>query len=208
VYGARNDESRIATSGTDEDQALLQNIVGSPSTAQESVGGGQSNGRPSEGVIVYGAAAIVSGIAIPSNYLFTVHGTVLYVDPASGELRHGPPESSRINASLVSDGARGQILCEAAGARQPIVCLLDRCQTLERANRRDGPFTPTIFEVVSLDAGTVGLKARGVFLCAEADGRVTLSRLMCGEWEKFYLGARASAVAETAVPETAVPFHP
>jgi hypothetical protein len=124
--------------------------------------------------------------ATPSNRLFTSHGTVLYVDPA-GELRHGPADSSPINASLVSDGAYGQIICEAAGARQPIVCLLDRCQTLESANRRDGPFTPTILEVVPLKPGAVGLKAGGVFLCAEADGRVTLSRPVCSDWERFYI---------------------
>jgi hypothetical protein len=136
----------------------------------------------------------------PSNRLFTTHGTVLYVDPTSGELRHGPPDSSPINASLVSGGSYGQIICEAAERHEPIVCLLDRCQTLESANRRDGPFTPTILEILPLDAGTVALKTAGVFLCAEGDGRVTLSRPVCSDWERFYIGEASISrpKAETA----------
>src|SRR5262249_51206835 len=113
-----------------------------------------------------------------------------YVDYASGELRHGPPDSSPINANLLLNGAHGQLVCDATGSRQPIVCLLDRCQTVESANRRGGgPFTSTMLDVVPLEAGTVGLKAGGVCLCAEADGRVTLSRPVCSEWEKFSLDA-------------------
>jgi hypothetical protein len=134
-----------------------------------------------------------------SNHLFTVHGTVLYVDTASGELRHGPPHSSPINASLVSDGAYGQIECDTA---QPIVCLRDRCQTVESASKRGGPSAPTILEVVSLESRTVGLRAAGVYLCAEADGRVTLSRRVRSEWEKFRLSANTTEYTELASEST------
>ena len=42
----------------------------------------------------------------PRARLFTAFGTVLYVDVASGELRHGPIESSPANAVFVADRER------------------------------------------------------------------------------------------------------
>ena len=41
--------------------------------------------------------------ALPPARLFTAFGTVLYVDAASGELRHGPVETSAANAYFVAD---------------------------------------------------------------------------------------------------------
>ena len=39
---------------------------------------------------------------LPRTRLFTVFGTVLYVEPFTGELRHGPVESSPANAFFES----------------------------------------------------------------------------------------------------------
>ncbi len=41
--------------------------------------------------------------AAPRTRLLTAFGTVLYVDVPSGELRHGPVESSPANALFVAD---------------------------------------------------------------------------------------------------------
>jgi hypothetical protein len=130
---------------------------------------------------------MVSESAVPPPRLFTTHGTVLYVDPASGELRHGPIEGSPANARLVSDGAHGQIMYETAGSLRQIVCLADRSQTTEGGGSSNGPATPTVFELVPLHQRWIGLRAEGIFVCAEPDGRVTLSREVCSAWESFVL---------------------
>ena len=41
--------------------------------------------------------------------------------------------------------------------------------------------------VVELERGLVGMEANGTFLCAEPDGRVTLSKSWCSLWEFFLL---------------------
>jgi Protein of unknown function (DUF5672) len=118
--------------------------------------------------------------------LFTTHGTVLYVDPASGELRHGALEGSPANARFVSDGAHAQIMHETAGSLRPVVCLGGhRVRTIDAASDAGDPRTPTVLEPVTLYQQWIGLRAQGVFLCAEPDGRVTLSRDICGAWESF-----------------------
>src|SRR5260370_18748756 len=119
--------------------------------------------------------------------LFTVHGTALYVDPTSGELRHGPPWGRPANARLVLTGAQSQIVHHSDQYHRPIACLESRSQTIASATSSEGPTTPTVFEIVSLDRGWVGLKADGIYLCAEPDGRVTLSKQVCSAWESFLL---------------------
>jgi hypothetical protein len=128
---------------------------------------------------------VTSNASILRPRLFTTHGTVLYVDPVSGALRHGPPEDSPANARLLLDGAHAQIMHGAAGSLRPVVCLRRGCQTINAAGGDDDPGTPTVLEPVPLYQRWIGLRSRGVFLCAEPDGRVTLSREVCSAWESF-----------------------
>src|ERR1700730_7681286 len=121
----------------------------------------------------------------PRVRLFTAWDTVLYVDIETGELRHGPNDRSPANAAFAVDGTHGQIVHEVAGSYRPIVCFLDRCQPIERVGNGDGEPAPTLFEAVQLPEKRIGLRAGGLFLCAEPDGRVTLSRQACGPWESF-----------------------
>lgn len=123
--------------------------------------------------------------------LFTNHGTVFYIDSRSRELRHGPLEGSPANAWLVIDGPQGRIMHEAAGLLRPIVCLTDRSHAIESKPDNVGPAAPTIFELVTLYERWIGLRAEGRFLCAEPDGRVTLSRDVCSSWESFLLQGQA-----------------
>jgi hypothetical protein len=116
--------------------------------------------------------------------LFTIHRTVVYVDPASGQLRHGAVGNSPLNAGFDSeDGAVGGIVFDAGDLRQPIVCGLDGCWRLETAPA-DGA-AGTVLHVVTQDWGWAGLSAEGKYLCAEPDGRITLSRPWCDAWERF-----------------------
>lgn len=50
------------------------------------------------------SSAIMSDLSMaPRARLFTAFGTALYIDVASGELRHGPIETSPANAVFVVD---------------------------------------------------------------------------------------------------------
>lgn len=124
-------------------------------------------------------------LATPRMRLFTTWGTVLYIDTETGELRHGPSDRSPANAAFASNGAVGQIIHEVAGSFQPIVCSGDRCLTIGRVGNRDGVPAPALFESVQLPEKRIALRAKGLILCAEPDGRVTLSRQACGPWESF-----------------------
>lgn len=119
--------------------------------------------------------------------VFTAHGTVLYVDPASGELRHGAIEQSPENAFFVSGDANGRIVHEAGNDLQPTICLPYRSHAIDGPAGGDGAEEPTFFETVRIRRDWFALKAAGRFLCAEPDGRVTLSRELYRAWESFLI---------------------
>src|ERR1700719_234024 len=73
----------------------------------------------------------MTDLSAPPARLITAFGTVLYVDIASGDLRHGPIESSPANAvflaepSAAASGHHGYLVHDSGAARAPIVCLPD-----------------------------------------------------------------------------------
>jgi glycosyltransferase involved in cell wall biosynthesis len=129
--------------------------------------------------------------ATPHARLFTVWGTVLYVDVDSGELRHGAIESSPANAMLVADltcaGARrqGWIMHDRGNACDPIVGLPEQCWSISSAQPESPLATPTNFEIVPLERGLLGLQSSALYLSARPDGRLTLSNPWCSTWECF-----------------------
>jgi hypothetical protein len=136
--------------------------------------------------------------------VYTTHGTVLYVDGISRELRHGPIVSSPVNALFLPDGSHGRIMYDAGDSLQALSCSSGRSELLACAEAQDSETDDTTrslpLEVVRLDLGLIGLRARDLFLCAEPDGRLTLSRPHCSSWEKFRLfkspDAESSKAAE------------
>ena len=114
--------------------------------------------------------------------IYTAHGTVLYVDRTTGELRHGRPGSVLPNVRLRLEGEHGLIVCATDADDQPIACGADRSSLLTEQRP-----ALTLFDIVPLEAGQVAFKSHGLFLCAEADGRITLSRRERREWESFML---------------------
>ncbi len=124
--------------------------------------------------------------------VYTSWGTVLFYDPASGQLRHGAIDTSPDNVGLEADSFSGSSLraslVELSGdLRRPIVALAD--QTLSRPNEgnADSLSKQIVFNVISLEDAIVGLEAGGLFLSAQPDGRITLSRRWCRRWEFFVL---------------------
>jgi len=134
---------------------------------------------------------MISKSEVPPARIFTTRGTVLYVDPISGELRHGATETSPENAVLVAEsmetgaGGWGRIVCTANGRCESIICraALSVCES--RAYGADRETGATRLELLPLERGLIALRADGQFLCAEPTGRITLSRPVCSLWECF-----------------------
>ncbi|MGX5805674.1 glycosyltransferase family 25 protein [Bradyrhizobium sp. Arg314] len=123
--------------------------------------------------------------------LFTAFGTVIFVDPATGELRHGAVESSPANAYFESvknspEGHRqGRLVCVADGSLEPIHCYSDICLTasqLRLQGRSDGA---TTLELIALERGLLTLRSNGHFLSAIPDGKVIHGASVCSTWELF-----------------------
>lgn len=123
--------------------------------------------------------------------LFTTFGTVLYIDVASRELRHGPNDSSPSNVMFLADknspeeSVAGWLMHEQAGQLLPITCSAQYSCSASSGTARSGVATPTKFHFVRLERGLVGLKSGDLYLCAESSGRITLSRTACSVWECF-----------------------
>ena len=117
----------------------------------------------------------------PRARLFTAFGTVLYVDAASGELRHGPVESSPANALFLADPSstelrrQGWLMHDADGLHELLVCHADRCYAASRSEGASGSSSPTVLELIPLERGLIAFKADQFFLSAIPDGRIRLS---------------------------------
>jgi hypothetical protein len=131
--------------------------------------------------------------AAPRTRLFTTFGTLVYLDTASGELRHGAVASSPENVVFVADpgaadaGRHGWLMHAVSDTFEPITCRADGCQIVSHAKTKKGdcPVPPTLLELVPLDRGLIALKGGTAFLCAEPQGAITLSRTQCSVWECF-----------------------
>ena len=127
----------------------------------------------------------------PRARLFTVFGTVLYIDVASGHLRHGPVESSPANAVFVADPGWGQphrtgrLMQDKGDSLESIVCLPDHCQTVSSMESGRDSAVGTPLEMVPLERGLIAFAAEGLFLMADPNGRVALAAQVCSTWECF-----------------------
>ncbi|MGC2528885.1 MAG: hypothetical protein WA639_14135, partial [Candidatus Acidiferrum sp.] len=115
--------------------------------------------------------------------LETCHGTVVFLDK-NGHMRHGRKTSRPRNVFIsvegetahpvfrVADGTVHSIYLESGPTPGP--AKLDQVSTAQQS-----------FDLIRDDNGTVGLLYSGLLLCAEPDGRITLSRQALGVWERF-----------------------
>ncbi|TPL79946.1 glycosyltransferase family 4 protein [Mesorhizobium sp. B2-3-14] len=128
---------------------------------------------------------------LPRTRLFTAFGTVLYVEPFTGELRHGPIESSPANAFLEpgksSQGKsrQGQLIYTVDSTPEPIVCYPHACLTVSQSQLQDRATDPTPLELITLERGLLTLKSSGLFLSAIPDGQIRLIAPVCSTWELF-----------------------
>jgi hypothetical protein len=128
-------------------------------------------------------------------------GTVLYFDEEMQELRHGRFEHHPVNVILLPCGTQGEesdravLACLAGGHVQLASCTAKRSVagrlTGEKEDENDPGFTTFAFVVIDQDR--IGLKSGGMFLCAEQDGRITLSKSLLRDWESFVVAVPGSA---------------
>ncbi|UCI19167.1 glycosyltransferase family 25 protein [Mesorhizobium sp. B2-1-8] len=127
----------------------------------------------------------------PRARLFTAFGTVMYVDPFTGELRHGPVEGSPANAFFEqgnsSEGMyrQGRLIYTVNGSSEPITCNTDTCFSVSHSQPESHAVDPTIFELIPLERGLLALKSGGLFWSAIPNGQMRLSAPVCSTWELF-----------------------
>jgi hypothetical protein len=144
--------------------------------------------------------------------LYTTHGTVLYVDEASGELRHGPLSHSPENVYFTGDTTHGRIVHRAGDETYAIACGAESCTSLGVRADWDGRSRRlAIFDRVPVARGfaldetlmtnnLVGLNAGDHYLTAELDGRIVLNRRKCFMWEHFRIVPNFGDVGPTSKP--------
>jgi hypothetical protein len=88
--------------------------------------------------------------------IYTSWGTVLYVDIASGQLPHGPIETSPENAVFVAERTaagpyrEGRFMFDNGERLEPIACGALSCRTVAMAGDLDPPVAPTVLELLPL----------------------------------------------------------
>lgn len=143
-----------------------------------------------------GGAANFHGpdISFPENVrpyrLLTHHEAIVFANLAAGTLSQVPQEAGIANIALFLSPEFGCLMYIAPdGNRHSAVIEPEPDQRAPQPAEQDTTPAPQYFEVVRLpdDPGSVALRRGGLFLCAEPDGRVTLSRDKIGAWEVFRL---------------------
>ena len=81
------------------------------------------------------------------------------------------------------------------GQVQFVSCTAERSVASRVTENDEGGDDPefTTFAFVVINQDMIGLKAGGMFLCAEEDGRITLSKSWLREWESFVVAVPAAA---------------
>jgi len=119
--------------------------------------------------------------------LLTAFGTVLYVDPVSGELRHGAVADSPANLVVLPHTSTPLPACRLmkteGNAFVPLVCGTER--RLFSAQNPQTSATPPVIELKPLERGLLALWSEGGFLTAHPDGHVSLTGPACSTWELF-----------------------
>ena len=118
--------------------------------------------------------------------LLTCHGTIVFSDRDSGQLRHGSPACSPANVFLVANSQTAYLVRrQPDGTQQPISVPPAEGASQTSRFAHDGEASSKTFHVMHAAGSVFGLVRAGLFLCAEIDGRVTLSRRQFGLWEQF-----------------------
>jgi hypothetical protein len=117
--------------------------------------------------------------------IITWHDTMLFVDTASGELRHGLLLTSPMNTALVREEDQARMTFAGLDGETDIEFLPECSRLFGSKSFNKGSSAPTALSFIPLPRREFGLESRGLFVSAEPDGRITLSRSHCFAWERF-----------------------
>ncbi|MBV8576173.1 MAG: hypothetical protein JOZ58_14200 [Acetobacteraceae bacterium] len=121
-----------------------------------------------------------------SRRLLTYFGTVVFVDPLTLQVRHGPVGSSPRNVALRMEGADGQLFYAPEGiGGAPIALFKDGAAATASGAHTALSGTGQALRIDFLPDGAVGLSSGKRYVAAEQDGRITLSRNERRDWETF-----------------------
>lgn len=138
-----------------------------------------------------------------TSQVFTSHGTRVFVDTSSGEVRHGAFERSPSNIVLVQLGSQAYLRFVDSGIEKEIMYLAGYSAIVGSNKLVDfddiNVISGNMFNIVSINEREFGLEQNGTFLCAETDGRITLSRPACETWERFHFRQDASESSGTII---------
>jgi len=113
--------------------------------------------------------------------ILTHHETLVFSDPITNQLRHGPVRSSPKNVFAVLRDGSASLFCET-----------------EDGLIKPGAISPAIppssgnlvaassFTAIPSAGAAFGLLHEALYVCAEPDGAITLSRSELGPWELFH----------------------
>jgi hypothetical protein len=138
---------------------------------------------------LYGSAAALA-LDVELKLLHTFHGSIVYADPRSGRLRHGPSDEVAHNVYMTQEQGAVRLLYISPNGRRFLVGLKPEGAGRNSENAEHDKCARE-FELVTPGASKAmvfHLKSAGVFMCAEPSGEVTLSRPQAGGWEEFSVG--------------------
>ncbi len=114
-------------------------------------------------------------------FLCSVHGTLIYFDGANNRLRHGNGPGVPRNAGLMTEDGISWLVCRVGSEWRR----LDGLNNAGHIGLAAPVTAPLRFRGQRQPNDLLSLEANGVWLCAEADGTVTLARQTLGPWETF-----------------------
>jgi predicted SAM-dependent methyltransferase len=131
--------------------------------------------------------------------LLTDFGTTLYLDEPTGELRHGAVGHSPRNVLFSQDAGTegaprtGRLMGDVGGELKPIVLPTDVSLLTPTAQHSGGAPAPIAYEIIPLDGEKIEIRAAGLSLLAEIDGRLVLSSQGGSAGNRFAIFGRNTA---------------
>jgi hypothetical protein len=114
-------------------------------------------------------------------------GTMVFFDPITNKLRHGPEASCPRNVMIAANDSTGCLFRSDMVADHTSPLVVPKEEVLGRALTPDGSLGAFQTFHLLVDRDRFGLWSAGLFLCAERDGLITWSRKVLGAWESFQL---------------------
>ena len=123
--------------------------------------------------------------------LKTYWGTVIFADTETGTLRHGPEASSPHNVVLAAGDGSAHLFHIGPDGHRYSIRIAPEGQFSDNQVTTDadidGVQTFRALEASASQTAAIGLQYGQLLVCAEGDGRTTLSRRAWGPWERFEL---------------------